>query len=267
MSLTLYIDNKAGKNKIITHNGSSVTVYLNPNIQLNKDKNYTLRLLQASIVFCEPNITSQNSVFMYWTNTNDVNTTTQYTYNIETGIYSLDDLNEKIGLITNSQCGKKLFYFLANESTGKIYVFFSEPNCSIVCDINNCVMPILGFSAVPREIGNFSTIDNNSYVESIYKSKLTPIHNILIKTDLVENCAYLDARTEPIIGSVQPNVSSYNTIIYMNKYPQRCNLLKYNIDRFNIQLTNEDNEPLNMTGSNINDQNEVFTLQLEIEEV
>ena len=55
--------------------------------------------------------------------------------------------------------------------------------------------------------------------------------------------------------------------MYMSKFPQRCNLLKYNIDRFNIQLTNEDNEPLNMTGSNINDQNEVFTLQLEIEEV
>ena len=128
-------------------------------------------------------------------------------------------------------------------------------------------MPILGFSAAPREIGNFSTIDNNSYVESIYKSKLTPIHNILIKTDLVENCAYLDSRTEPIIGSIQPNVSPYNTIMYMSKFPQRCNLLKYNIDRFNIQLTNEDNEPLNMTESNINDQNEVFTLQLEIEEV
>ena len=111
MSLTLYIDNKAGKNKIITRNGSSVTVYLNPNIQLNKNKNYTLRLLQASIVFCEPNITSQNSVFMYWTNTNDINTTAQYTYNIETGIYSLDDLNEKIGLITNSQCGKKIILF------------------------------------------------------------------------------------------------------------------------------------------------------------
>ena len=112
MSVTLYIDNKAGKNKIITRNGSSVTVYFNPNIQLNKDKHYTLRLLQASVVFCEPNITSKNNVFMYWTNTDDVNYTTQYSYNIETGIYALSDLNEKIGLITDSQCGKKYFIFL-----------------------------------------------------------------------------------------------------------------------------------------------------------
>ena len=267
MSLTLYIDNKPGKNKIITNNGSSVTVYFTPNIQLDKKKQYAIRLLQASIVFCEPNITASNNVFMYWINTDDNVNTTQYSYNIETGIYALSDLNEKISLITNSQCGKTLFYFLANESTGKIYVFFSEPNCNIVCDVNNCVMQMLGFDDVPREIGNFTTIDNNSYVESLYKSKLNPIHNILIKTDLVENCAYLDTHMEPIIGSVQPNVSPYNTIMYMNKYPQRCNLLKYNIDRFNIQLTNEDNEPLNMTGSNINDQNEVFTLQLEIEEV
>ena len=61
---SLYINNNANSsNKIVNSTGSSVTCYFNPPIQLNPDKKYEMRLLQANLVYCQPNITSANNNF------------------------------------------------------------------------------------------------------------------------------------------------------------------------------------------------------------
>ena len=40
MSLTLYINNKPGKSKVISKNGSCVTLYLDPVLKLDQEKQY-----------------------------------------------------------------------------------------------------------------------------------------------------------------------------------------------------------------------------------
>ena len=56
--ISLFISNSPSTNKVISNNGSSVTTSLTPPILLNPNKKYEMRLLSASIVYCEPNISS-----------------------------------------------------------------------------------------------------------------------------------------------------------------------------------------------------------------
>ena len=59
--LTLYINNIVGLNKTINDKGNRVTLNLASSIDLSKMK-YKMRLLQASITYCMPNIDSTNNL-------------------------------------------------------------------------------------------------------------------------------------------------------------------------------------------------------------
>ena len=272
MSTTLYISNKAARNKIISKNGSCVTLYPDPVIKLDPKKQYYLRLLSGSVIYCQPNIIAgKNNKFVFCMNSNDLGAAEYHVCYLDTGIYSLADLNEKINLITMNEVGQNLFYLLANESTSKVYVFFNQPNTAINVSDSDGIMKILGFNVTLNNhglIGGFSSISDASYVESTNKAQLNSIQNIFVKTDIVENCSYLNDHEEPIIGSIQPNTGPYGTIYYTPEFPQKCALGKYNIDKITIELTDQDGVALDMTGSDITHNDyQVFTLQIEIDTI
>ena len=272
MSLTLYINNKPGRNKVITKNGSCVTLYLDPILNLDQKKQYYLRLLSGSIVYCQPNIIAgKNNKFVFCTNSNDLGSAEYYICYLDTGIYSLSDLNDKVNLLTMNEVGQSLFYFSANESTSKVNVFFSQPNTAINVSDSDGIMKLLGFNVTLNNhglIGGFTTITDTSYVESNNKAQLNSIQNILVKTDIVDNCSYLNDHEEPIIGSIQPNTGPFGTIFYTPEFPQKCILGKNNIDKLTIELTDQDGVALDMTGSVTNQTDyEIFTLQIEIDTI
>ena len=102
--LSLYVI-RATINKVINDKGNRITLNLTSSIDLSKEK-YKLRLLQASIVYCMPNIKSKNNLFKYSYNG------TNYTYNIPVRLNSLDSLNKTISIQKLKQVGNEYAFYL-----------------------------------------------------------------------------------------------------------------------------------------------------------
>ena len=64
MSLSLFINNNPATNKQVSDTGNQVTVFLNPPIVLDDNKSYHMRLLDSSIVYSMPNVTSKNNTLL-----------------------------------------------------------------------------------------------------------------------------------------------------------------------------------------------------------
>ena len=100
---SLYLNNSPSSNKIINSTANSITCYFNTPIELDPKKKWEMRLLQANIVYCSPNITSKNNVFSY---TYD---SFVYTHTFDTGLYSLVDINSQIARWTVQDTGITFF--------------------------------------------------------------------------------------------------------------------------------------------------------------
>ena len=96
---SLFINNSTSTtpNKIVNKTGNEVSITLNNPIFLDNTKQYQLRCLQASIVYCQPNITTSNNLFKY--SYDGVN----YTYNFPIGLYTLDMINKSLADATITQ--------------------------------------------------------------------------------------------------------------------------------------------------------------------
>ena len=88
--ISLYITNKAGSGKSVSTLGNSVTINLNQPILLDEKKKYNMRLLQANIVYCSPNVyTNVNNVLSYSYNN------VAKTITFDQGLYSMKTLITK----------------------------------------------------------------------------------------------------------------------------------------------------------------------------
>ena len=123
--LSLFINNNQSNQKIINPTGNQVTVNLNPPIILDDNKDYQIRLLNSSITYCMPNVTSKNNTLSYMFNYNG--TQTQRTLTFDDGLYSINDINFTISRFTEIGMNgndASLIQFYADESTSKIIVYF-----------------------------------------------------------------------------------------------------------------------------------------------
>ena len=188
--LSLYINNTPAINKTINDKGNRITLNLSESIDLSKEK-YKLKLLQASIVYCMPNVTSKNNLFKYSYNG------TNYTYTLPVGLYSLDSLNKTIAIQTLKQVGNEyVFYFQADEATSQIQVYFTAVSCSIDCSGNTNIMSnLLGFEN-DISVGDFTVADDTSYATGSFKAQLNSLQNILIRSSITQSCSYLNNNSD-----------------------------------------------------------------------
>ena len=108
--ISLFISNNPSSNKIVSTLGNQVTVQLNPSILLDEKKTYHLRLLQANLIYCQPNIFSgKNNQLTYKYTSSKFTPQAEKTIVFDTGLYTIQDLNTKISL-----------YMLAEEGTDKV---------------------------------------------------------------------------------------------------------------------------------------------------
>lgn len=83
--LSLFINNNQASQKSINSTGNQIIVTLNPPILLDENKEYQMRLLNASIMYCMPNVTSKNNTLSHMFNYNV--TQTQRTLTFDDGLY------------------------------------------------------------------------------------------------------------------------------------------------------------------------------------
>ena len=199
--ISIFANNSAGNGKVINTLGSQIKLNLNPPIMLDDRKKYELRVINANIVYCTPNVTSANNILSY--------TFGGHTHNIifDTGLYALTDINIVVSLYTgigNNGGDPNLIQFEADEATSKIYCFFSQAHVIIDCGAGNSIMPMLGFPASSGQIGGLIIA---SWIKSAVAAQLNAIQNILIKCDITTG-SYTNSQMSNIISVVVPNVLS-----------------------------------------------------------
>ena len=117
-STYIYIDNTSAPNKIINSTGNRIILTLSNPTLLDKDKNYEIGLLNASIVYCNPNVVDRYLRFTYKTvNCNMV---------VPNGIYSLNDLNVMFVILTESLFANGLSYCEGLDSTAQVALFCND---------------------------------------------------------------------------------------------------------------------------------------------
>ena len=139
MRQPIYFDNTSAPNKIINSTGNRITMTLSNPILLDKYKNYEIGLLNASIVYCDPNVINRYLRFTY----NTVN----YNMVVPNGIYSLNDLNVMFVILTESFFANSLFYCEGLDSTAQVGLFCNDYQNTQVSFISNNynIFDILGF--------------------------------------------------------------------------------------------------------------------------
>ena len=253
--ISIYVNNTPSQYKTINSTYNSVTLQLQPPILLDPNKKYQLRVLNANVVYCQPNITSANNKFSYWVN--GVN----YVKTIPIGLYGITDIDNTIARYTTAQNGTQLFSFQPNEATSTIIVYFAQANTYIDTDnVANSIMPILGFTD-----GQFGGVSAGGSVESTQQAELNTLTQILVSCNIT-NGSYLNDQFTNVIAGIPINVAPYSSIPYAPIHPTRNNIFKNRIDTLTITLSSQDLLDLDFTKENTSPP-EKWNLTLTIEDV
>ena len=111
--IPLFISNSLGN---INATGNSVFMQCNPPIDLSND-DYYCGLVSASINYCNPNIIKgQNSKFVYGTYSSGSLTNIQ-SFDFDTGLYSLDEIQNFLSRKTNLMSGNSSIFALQGDSS------------------------------------------------------------------------------------------------------------------------------------------------------
>jgi len=253
---SLYINNSNSPNKTVNSTGNSVTCSFNPAIQLNPDKKYEMRLLQANIVYCQPNITSANNQFSYTYNS------TVYTHTFPTGLYQLSDISNQIARWCTTDTGRyALFSLTGLDQTSQVIVFFQMSGSSIDCTIPNCVMSIIGFPASSGVI----TAPSDGYVTSPTNAVLNSLQEYLVSCNVI-NGVYQNSQLSNILGCVPINVLPSQTVQYQPQHPPHCSIFVSRIDSLTITILNQNGEPTDFSNDGLNASPENWNLTITVSE-
>ena len=229
-------------NSISSNNGSSVQLSMNPPISLDPNKKYYASVHEIDIVYCFPNIiTGKNDTFIFKEMLNG--TLTTFTCVFSQGIYSVGTLQNEINRWTQDEVqNANLFVLEPDESTSHIYIHFMTTTAQIVCTGSNNVMQILGY---PVSTGILGPVE---YVNDFYegdKAMLNNIQNVYLLASFV-NGGYVNGQSKNILASVTPDVAPYSTIMYRVQNPMRVPVCQPLLDNIQFQLTDQNNNPINM---------------------
>ena len=271
MISSLYINNTPQIGKVINTTGNKVQIMLGNPIMLDPKKKYQVRLLQASIVYCDPNITSANNKFKY------VYNGITHTCIIPTGIYSLETFNAVINQETSKTLNnKKVFAFVGDTATSQVYCLFYLANAQIDLSGSDNVMTSLLRFDVSQEtetdglnslIGKFDPITDNSYIYSKNIARFNKLQSILVKCNICHGASSLNGNSADIIASITPNVDTWSTIQYSPVHPTRNVISVPFINNVEIQMVNQDKLPLDFSVEGTQNPPEKWNCMVSIEEV
>ena len=203
----LFLDST--KADILEQNGARATFSVNGDINLNQEKLF-LSLLSCNIVFNEPNIKEGINNIFYWTDPDDI----QHTYAFETGLYSIEEINNEIVQLMIDMYGNEdayQFVFKVNTSNNKCTVQFRNyTGWKLKCDGNNNILSILGFT---QDQGLISATKYNQILDSKGPIMLNSLRNYIVTCNLVSD-SFLNGNRSNAIAQFTPNTEAFSQYTY-----------------------------------------------------
>ena len=235
---------------IVSDDKSSFNIRLNPTLQLDRDKEYEIALVNLETYYSFPNIDETNNVFVY----SPDNGNSWVKIKIPEGSYEIDDINNTI----QHEMEKRGHYdsinedyyinISANSNTLKS-VLILEKDYQVDFNHQNSLAKILGFTGV-------------KYIEGFHESEnvvnILSINSILVNIDIISG-SYVNGTTKNTIYSFFPKVSPGYKIIESPVNLVYLPITLDTIDRLTVSITDQDDHLLSL-------RNEKLTIRFHIRE-
>ena len=235
---------------IVSDNKSSFNTRFNPTLQLDRDKEYEIALVNLDTYYSFRNIDETNNVFVY----SPDNGNSWVKIKIPVGSCEIDDINNTIQHEMEKRGHQDPInenYYInisANSNTLKSILVLEE-DYQVDFNHQNSLAKVLGFT---------STKYTKGFHESENVVDILSINSILVNIDIISG-SYVNGTTKNTIYSFFPKVIPGYKIIESPVNPVYLPITLDTIDSLNVSSTDQDDYLLNL-------RNEKLTIRFHIRE-
>jgi hypothetical protein len=230
---------------ILSDNSSDFTICLSPQIYLNVHKQYEAALFGIDLYNSIPNITEDNNKFKYSTD----NGNNWKIIKLNKGSYELQAINDEIQrqMVIHGDYDSKSneFYITITPNITELKSIINITNESYLVDftVENSIGPTLGFKNLIIEHG---------YNTSPDIVDITKVNSVLVNVDIISG-SYVNGNQSPTIYSFDPNYvpPGYKIDERPNPTLMFYPVTRWCIDSVRVQLTDQDNKPIDLRGERV----------------
>ena len=235
---------------IVSDNKSSFNTRLNPTLQIDKEKEYEIALVNLEIDYSFPNIDENNNVFVY----SPDNGNSWVKIKIPVGSHEIDDINNTIQHEMqkrghHDQINEDYYINISANSNTLKSVLILEKDYQVDFNYENSLAKVLGFTGT-------------KYTEGFHESEnvvdILRINSMLVNIDIISG-SYVNGTTKNTIYSFFPKVSPGYKIIETPRNLVYLPITLDTIDRLTVLITDKDDHLLNL-------RNEKLTIRFHIRE-
>ena len=235
---------------IVSGNESKFTTRLNPALELDRNKEYEIALVNLETYYSFPNIDETNNVFVY----SPDNGNSWVKIKIPEGSYEIDDINNTIKHEMEKrghydQVNEDYFIDISANSNTLKSVLILEKDFQVDFNHQISLAKVLGFTGA-------------KYTEGFHESEnvvnILSINSILVNIDIIAG-SYVNGTTKNTIYSFFPKVSPGYKIIESPINLVFLPITLDTIDKLELSVTDQDDHLLNL-------KNEKLTVRFHIRE-
>ena len=230
-------EHKTSFQVIVSDNKSRFKTRLNPMLQLDKEKEYKIALVNLEAYYSFPNIDKTNNVFVYSPDNDNL----WVKIKIHQGSYEIDDINntiqhemEKRG--HHDPINEDYYFNISANSNTLKSVLILEKDYQVDFNHQNSLAKVLGFTGV-KYTGGFHESEN---VVNIVR-----VNSILVNIDIILG-SYVNGATKNTIYSFFPKVSPGYKIIESPVNLVYLPITLDTIDSLTVSITDQDDHLLNL---------------------
>ena len=231
---------------LLSDRSTRIKTKFNPNISLNKEKNYEMALVNLETYYSFPNIHAKNNNFRYSPDARK----TWWNINIPEGTYEIEDINKYIQRVMKDNTHDNFSISIEPNNNTLKCVLNIVGNYSIDFSTPNSIRSILGFNAKVYAAG---------YHESENIVNIISISSLRVTSDIIA-ASYSNGEHENTIYSFFPNVGPGYKIIEVPINLVYIPITLNKISTMETKLTDQSGNLINLRG-------EELTIRFHIREI
>ena len=227
---------------IVSNNKTRFRTRFNPPIQLDKNKQYEIALVNLETYYSFPNIDTSNNYFRYSPDDGD----TWFEMCIPEGSYDIIDINDTI----QHKMRQNGHY----DPTNKEYYIAISANSNTLKSVlileNNYQVDFRHPNSISRVLGFYNDIYTLGFQESENVVNILSINSLLVNLDIISG-SYVNRSSQNTIYSFFPNVSPGYKIV---ESPINLVYLPITLDTIHsleTSITDQDGNQLNLRGETL----------------
>ena len=183
--ITLNTEPKESFQNVVSDNKTRLTTQFNPHIQLKKNKGYEIALVNLETYYSFPNITEENSRFMY-----SPDGQTWFVIFVTEGSYDIEDISKVIQQKITQNGHSNQITISANTNNLKA-VLILENGYQVDFRPQDSISSVLGFN---------NDLYTTDYQESENPVNILSVNSILVNIDIISG-SYVNGQKYPTIYS------------------------------------------------------------------